>query len=72
MILRYHTFSMPGVGFMVRVVGLGFSGPEFKSCLAVKLIPGRVDSASHPSEVGENAFQLAGMIEPFEFPVLDW
>ena len=25
----------PGVGLMVRVVGLGFLGPEFKSCLAV-------------------------------------
>ena len=36
---------MPGVGLMVRVVGLGSSDPEFKSCLAAELIPGGVDSA---------------------------
>ena len=44
---------MPGVGLMDRVVGLGSEGPEFKSCLAVELIPGGVDSACHPSEVGK-------------------
>ena len=44
---------MPGVGLMVRVVGLGSEGPVFKSCLAVELIPGAVDSACHPSEVGK-------------------
>ena len=44
---------MPGVGLMARVVGLGYERPEFKSRLAVKLIPGGVDSACHPSEVGK-------------------
>ena len=44
---------MPGVGLMARVVGLGSLGPEFKSCLAIELTPGGVDSACHPSEVGE-------------------
>ena len=39
---------MYGVGLMVRVVGLGFQDPEFKSPLAVELIPGGVDSACHP------------------------
>ena len=41
---------MPGVGLMG---GLGSSGLEFKSCLAVELIPGGIDSACHPSEVGK-------------------
>ena len=36
---------MPGVGLMVRVLGLGSQNPEFKSYLAVELIPGGVDSA---------------------------
>ena len=49
---------MPGVGFMVRVVGLGSSDPEFKSHLAVDLIPGRADSACHPSEVGKMSASL--------------
>ena len=44
---------MPGVGLMVRVVGFGSSGPEFKSHSAVELIPGGVNSAYHPSEVGK-------------------
>ena len=44
---------MPGVGLMVRVVGFGSQGPEFKSCSAVELIPGGVNSACHPSEVGK-------------------
>ena len=44
---------MPGVGFMVGVVGLGSENPEFKSHSVVKLIPGGVDSACCPSEVGK-------------------
>ena len=36
---------VPGVGLMVRVVGLGSLDPEFKSHSAVELIPGGVDSA---------------------------
>ena len=32
--------NMPGVGLMVRVVGLGSEDPEFKSHSAVELIPG--------------------------------
>ena len=44
---------MPGVGLMVRVVGLGSQDPEFKSHVAVELIPGGVDSACYPSEVGK-------------------
>ena len=45
--------GMPGVGLIVRVAGLGSEGPEFKSHSAVELIPGGVDSACHPSEVGK-------------------
>ena len=41
------------VGLMVRVVGFGSQDPEFKSCSAVELIPGGVNSAYHPSEVGK-------------------
>ena len=48
--LIQHMF---GVGFMARVVGLGSYDPEFKSPSAVELIPGGVDSACHPSEVGK-------------------
>ena len=44
---------MLGVGLMVGVVGFGSEGPEFKSCSAVELIPGGVNSACHPSEVGK-------------------
>ena len=44
---------MPGVGLMVRVVDLGSKDSEFKSHSAVELIPGGVDSACHPSEVGK-------------------
>ena len=51
---------------MAGVVGLGSEGPEFKSHLAVELIPGNVDSACHPSEVGKmsakNECQLAGVL----------
>ena len=50
---------MPGVCLMVRVVGLGSSDPEFKSPLAVELIPGGVDSTCHPSEVGEMRTSVA-------------
>ena len=49
---------MPGVGLMVRVVGLESSDPEFKSPFSVKLIPGGVDSACHPSEVGKMSASL--------------
>ena len=49
---------MPGVGLMDRVAGLGFSDPEFKSPSAVELIPGVVDSACHPSEVGKMSASL--------------
>ena len=44
---------MPDVGLMVRVVSFGSSGPEFKFRSAVELIPGGVNSACHPSEVGK-------------------
>ena len=49
---------MPGVGFMVRVVGLGSEDPEFKSHSAVELKPGVVDSACHPSKVGKMSASL--------------
>ena len=46
-------FYMPVGGLTVWVVGLGSSDPESKSCSAVELIPGGVDSACQPSEVGK-------------------
>ena len=49
---------MPGVGIVVQVVGLGSQDPEFKSPLAVELIPGGVDSARHPSGVGKMSASL--------------
>ena len=49
---------MPGVGLMVMMVGLGSEDPEFKSHSAVELIPGGVDSACHPSEVGKMSASL--------------
>ena len=49
---------MPGVGFMVRVVGLGSQDPEFKYHFAVEFIPGGVDSACHPYEVGKMSASL--------------
>ena len=52
-ILAYNFQGMLGVGFLVWVVGLGSQDSEFKSPLAVELIPGGVDSACHPSEVGK-------------------
>ena len=51
-------YGMLGVGFMVRVVVSGSYGPEFKSCLAVELIPGGVDSTCHPSKVGKMSASL--------------
>ena len=51
---------MPGVGLMVRVAGLGFESPEFKSCLAAELIQDGVDSACHPSEAGKMSTSLLG------------
>ena len=53
MIMDVQYDDMPGVGFMVRVGSLGSSDPEFKSHSSVELIPGGVDSACHPSEVGK-------------------
>ena len=43
---------------MVRVMGMGSLGPEFKSHLAVELIPGGVDSACHLSVVGKMSASL--------------
>ena len=43
---------------MVRVVGFGSQDPEFNSHSAVELIPGGVDSACHPSEVGKLSASL--------------
>ena len=39
-------------------MGLGSSDPEFKSHLDVELIPGGVDSACLPSEVGKMSASL--------------
>ena len=49
---------MLGVGLMVRMVGLGSLDPKFKPSSAVELIPGRVDSVCHPSEVGKMSASL--------------
>ena len=49
---------MPGVGLMVRVVGLRSQEPELKSCSAVELIQGGFDSARHPSEIGKMSTSL--------------
>ena len=51
---------MPGVGLMVWLVGLGSWSTEFKSHLAVELIPGGDDSACHPSEFGKMSASLLG------------
>ena len=40
-------------GLEVRVVGFGSSDPEIEPLSAVELTPGGIDSACHPSEVGE-------------------
>ena len=49
---------MPGVGLMVRVVGLGSEDPVSKSHFSVELIPGGVDSACHLSEVSKISASL--------------
>ena len=59
---RMRYICLLGVGLMVRVVGLESSDPEFKSHLAVELIPGGVDSDCHPSEVSKNECQLSGIL----------
>ena len=59
LVMSRHIKHVPGVGLMVGVVGLGSEGPEFKSHSTVELIPGGVDSACHPSEVGKMS---AGML----------
>ena len=51
---------MPGVDLMVSVVGVESSGLELKSCWAIELIPGGVDSACHPSELGTMSTSLLG------------
>ena len=51
-------YDMPGVGLMVKMVGLGSKDSEFKCHFAVELIPGGVDSACHPSEVGKISTSL--------------
>ena len=62
---------MPGVALMVRVVGFGSKGPEFKSGSAVELIPGEVNSACHPSEVGKmSASMLAYCVRVATHPGL--
>ena len=53
-----NPYDQPHVGLMVRVVGLGSEDPEFKSHLALELIPGGIDSACHPSEVGKMSASL--------------
>ena len=50
--------TMPGVDLMVSVVGVESSGLEFKSCWAIELIPGGVDSACRPSEAGKMSTSL--------------
>ena len=56
--IMHSTMVMPGVGLMVRLEGLGSWDPEFKSTLAVELIPGGVDAACNPSEVGKRSASL--------------
>ena len=58
-VLEIEGYSdMPGVGFIVWSVGLGSKDSEFKSHSDVELIPGGVDSACHPSEVGKMSASL--------------
>ena len=49
---------MPDVGLTVWVAGFGSEGPEFKSHSTVESIPGGVNSACHPSEVGKMSASL--------------
>ena len=51
---------MPGVGFAVKVASLAPKGAEFEPLSAVELTPGEVDSACHPSEVGEMSTSVLG------------
>ena len=44
---------LAGVGFAVRVTGLESQDPELEPLSAVELTPAGLDSACHPSEVGE-------------------
>ena len=55
---EYADYYIPGVGLMVRVVGLGSKDPELKSHSAVELITDGVDSACHPSDVGRMSASL--------------
>ena len=50
--------GMSGVGLMVRGVGFGSEGPEFKSHSAVELILVGVNSTCHPHEVGKMSASL--------------
>ena len=50
--------TKPGVGFVVRLAGMGYQGPEFEHLSAIVLTPGGVDSACHPSEVGKMSASL--------------
>ena len=69
--LKRQTGVYPGVGLMARVVSLGSLGPEFKSRLPVELIPGGVDSACHPSEIGKmSASMLISFVGVATRPVL--
>ena len=69
--VQHVVYVMPGIGLMVRVVGLGSYDPEFKSPLAVELIPGEVDSACHPSKFGKmNASLLVYCVEVVTHPGL--
>ena len=56
--MKTNGTPMPGVGFMVRVVGFGSESPQFKSRSAVELISGGVNSACHPCEVGKMSASL--------------
>ena len=57
---------------LARLVSLGSLDPEFKSHSAVELIPGGVDSACHPSEVGKiSASLLVSCVGVATHPGLD-
>ena len=53
---------MPGVGAVVRVAAWDPKGPEFKPRWATELIHQEVDSACHPSEVGEVSTSVLGPV----------
>ncbi len=50
----------PDVGLVVKVAGLGPKGPEFETLFTIKLTRGGVDSACHPSKVGEMSTSVLG------------